>query len=395
MEQSGQVNNSAPVNPNPPMSSNPMSVATITNAEMRIESLLEECVRTKASDLHLQVGLPPILRIDGALQPVSGYGNLDEPTVERLVFSTLEEDQKQILIKDKEFDYSFSFGDLGRFRVNAFHEKGNLAGAFRLIPNEIQSINELGMPSVVSSFADFPRGLVLVTGPTGSGKSTTLAALVDKINREKSVHIITIEDPVEYIFNCHKSIISQRQVGVDTESFSDGIKYALRQDPDVIFIGEIRDRETMAAALKASETGHLVLTTLHTNDAVQTINRIVNMFDESNRAMVRKQLAETLRATIAQKLVYSESNQKRYPACEILVCTSTIKDYINKDNTEEIYGLINDNNIDDMVSMNSSLALLASQGKITKEEALANSNDENELEKIFRGVYQGSKNYYE
>lgn len=191
------------------------------------------------------------------------------------------------------------------------------------------------------------------------------------------------------------SIISQRQIGVDTKTFADGIKYALRQDPDVIFIGEIRDKETMTAALKAAETGHLVLSTLHTNDAVQTINRVVNMFDEANRYLIRKQLSETLRATIAQKLVYSEKMQKRFPACEIMVVTSTVKDYLVKDNLDEIYELLKDNNLDDMVSMNSSLASLVSSECITKEEAIQTSNDVPELEKIFRGVYLGTKAYYE
>jgi twitching motility protein PilT len=198
--------------------------------------------------------LPPILRIDGALQPVSGYGDIDEETAERLIFSTLEEDQKQILIKDKEFDYSFSFGDLGRFRVNAFHEKGNIAGAFRLIPNEVQSIGELGMPTIVSSFADFPRGLVLVTGPTGSGKSTTLAALVDKINREKTAHIITIEDPIEYIFDPKKAIFEQKQLGKDVVSFASAMKYAMRQRPDVVLFGEVRDTESLKNAIALAET---------------------------------------------------------------------------------------------------------------------------------------------
>ena len=248
----------APVAPAAPM---------IAKENIRIENLLEECVRTKASDLHIQVGLPPILRIDGALQPVSGYAALDEPTVEQLVFATLEEDQKQILIKDKEFDYSFSFGDLGRFRVNAFHEKGNLAAAFRLIPNQIQTIAELGMPPVVTSFADFPRGLVLVTGPTGSGKSTTLAALVDKINTEKACHIITIEDPIEFTHKSKRSVVVQREVHYDTYSFSAALRSALREDPDVVLIGEMRDLETISAAITIAETGHLVFATLHTNSA--------------------------------------------------------------------------------------------------------------------------------
>ena len=253
----------------------------------------------------------------------------------------------------------------------------------------------MGLPNILHSIIEQPNGIVLVTGPTGSGKSTTIASLINQINKTSMKHIITIEDPIEYVYETSKSIISQRQVGVDTPSFSDGIKYALRQDPDVIFIGEIRDRETMEAALKASETGHLVLSTLHTNDAVQTINRIVNMFEESNRYLVRKQLSETLRATIAQKLVYSESLQKRFPACEVMVVTSTIKDYINKDNTDEIYELLKDNTVDSMISMNTSLAILVEKDCISQQEALDSSNDEQELEKLFRGVYQGTKAYYE
>ena len=260
---------------------------------------------------------------------------------------------------------------------------------------EIPKLKELSLPDILGTLIEQHNGIILVTGPTGCGKSTTIASLINYINETKARHVITIEDPVEYVFECKNSIISQRQIGVDTKTFADGIKYALRQDPDVIFIGEIRDKETMTAALKAAETGHLVLSTLHTNDAVQTINRVVNMFDEANRYLIRKQLSETLRATIAQKLVYSEKMQKRFPACEIMVVTSTVKDYLVKDNLDEIYELLKDNNLDDMVSMNSSLASLVSSECITKEEAIQTSNDVPELEKIFRGVYLGTKAYYE
>ena len=209
----------------------------MNNQELRIEILLEEVVKKRASDLHIQVGLPPMLRIDGSLMPAAGTQPLDEPAVERLVFQILDEDQRQILLKDKEFDFSFAFGTLGRFRVNAFHERGNLAAALRLIPNEIKSASELGMPPVVNTFADFPRGLVLVTGPTGSGKSTTLAALVDKINSERSQHIITIEDPIEFTHKSKKSVVVQREVHYDTYSFSAALRSSLRQDPDVVLIG--------------------------------------------------------------------------------------------------------------------------------------------------------------
>ena len=231
----------------------------------RIEVLLEEVIKKKASDLHLQVGLPPILRIDGALSPVSGADILTEETIELLIFAILDEDQKQILLKDKEFDFSFAFGELGRFRVNAFHERGNLAAALRLIPNEILTIEQLGLPQVVNKFADYPRGLVLITGPTGSGKSTTLAAVINKINTERTSHIVTIEDPIEFTHKSKKSVVVQREVHYDTYSFSAALRSSLRQDPDVVLIGEMRDLETIAAAITIAETGNLVLATLHTN----------------------------------------------------------------------------------------------------------------------------------
>src|SRR4051794_40041979 len=215
----------------------------------RIEVLLEEVIKRKASDLHLQVGLPPMLRVDGSLTPVQGAEILNEEGVETLVFSILDEDQKQILLKDKEFDFSFAFGDLGRFRVNAFHERGNLAAALRLITNEVLTIEQLGLPNIVNKFSDYPRGLVLITGPTGSGKSTSLAALIHKINMEQARHIITIEDPIEYTHNSRKSVIVQREVHYDTYSFSAALRSALREDPDVVLIGEMRDLETIASAI--------------------------------------------------------------------------------------------------------------------------------------------------
>ena len=383
MEQSGQVNNSVPAASTPALSSS-MAKSSISNADVRIESLLEECVRTKASDLHLQVGLPPILRIDGALQPVSGYGNLDEPTVERLVFSTLEEDQKQILIKDKEFDYSFSFGDLGRFRVNAFHEKGNLAGAFRLIPNEIQSINELGMPSVVTSFADFPRGLVLVTGPTGSGKSTTLAALVDKINREKSVHIITIEDPIEFTHKSLRSVVVQREVHYDTYSFSAALRSALREDPDVVLIGEMRDLETISAAITIAETGHLVFATLHTNSASQSIDRMIDVFPPHQQPQVRSQLANILQAICAQRLIPAIGGG-RVVAAEILIANPAVRSVIRDGKTHQLDTIIQTGADQGMQTMDRTLVKLIQTGVITYDNAREYAVDLQEFERLARG----------
>lgn len=376
MEQSGQVGVAAPsVTPN---------TNAVNTANVRIENLLEECVRTKASDLHLQVGLPPILRIDGALQPVSGYNALDEATVERLVFATLEEDQKQILIKDKEFDYSFSFGDLGRFRVNAFHEKGNLAAAFRLIPNTIQTINELGMPAVVTSFADFPRGLVLVTGPTGSGKSTTLAALVDKINSEKACHIITIEDPIEFTHKSKRSVVVQREVHYDTYSFSAALRSALREDPDVVLIGEMRDLETISAAITIAETGHLVFATLHTNSASQSIDRMIDVFPPHQQPQVRSQLSNILMAICAQRLVPAIGGG-RVVAAEILVANPAVRSVIREGKTHQLDTIIQTGADQGMQTMDRTLVKLVQTGVITHDAAREYAVDLQEFERLSRG----------
>ena len=374
-QQAAPAASAAPAAPVAPM---------IAKENIRIENLLEECVRTKASDLHIQVGLPPILRIDGALQPVSGYAALDEPTVEQLVFATLEEDQKQILIKDKEFDYSFSFGDLGRFRVNAFHEKGNLAAAFRLIPNQIQSIAELGMPPVVTSFADFPRGLVLVTGPTGSGKSTTLAALVDKINSEKACHIITIEDPIEFTHKSKRSVVVQREVHYDTYSFSAALRSALREDPDVVLIGEMRDLETISAAITIAETGHLVFATLHTNSASQSIDRMIDVFPPHQQPQVRSQLSNILMGICAQRLVPAIGGG-RVVAAEILVANPAVRSVIREGKTHQLDTIIQTGADQGMQTMDRTLVKLVQTGVITHDNAREFAVDLQEFERLSRG----------
>ena len=380
MEQSGQV-----ASADPGMDLSSASNGNVVSASsVRIENLLEECVRTKASDLHLQVGLPPILRIDGALQPVSGYSALDQATLEKLVFATLEEDQKQILLKDKEFDYSFSFGDLGRFRVNAFHEKGNLAAAFRLIPNRIQTIAELGMPPVVTSFADYPRGLVLVTGPTGSGKSTTLAALVDKINSEKSAHIITIEDPIEFTHKSKRSVVVQREVHYDTYSFSAALRSALREDPDVVLIGEMRDLETISAAITIAETGHLVFATLHTNSAAQSIDRIIDVFPPHQQPQVRSQLANILMAICAQRLVPAIGGG-RVVAAEILVANPAVRSVIREGKTHQLDTIIQTGADQGMQTMDRTLVKLVQTGVITYDAAREYAVDLQEFERLSRG----------
>ena len=353
-------------------------------AQPRIEVLLEEVVKKKASDLHLQVGLSPMLRVDGALKPVSGTEILTEETVETLVFALLDDDQKQILLKDKEFDFSFAFGDLGRFRVNAFHERGNLAAALRLIPNEVLTIEQLGLPNVVNKFAEYPRGLVLVTGPTGSGKSTTLAAMISKINNERAEHIVTIEDPIEFTHKSIKSVIVQREVHYDTFSFSAALRSSLRQDPDVVLIGEMRDLETIAAAITIAETGHLVFATLHTNSAAQSIDRMIDVFPPHQQPQIRSQLSNILMAICAQRLVPAIGGG-RIASAEILVATPAVRNIIREGKTHQLDAVIQTGGEYGMQSMDRTLVNLIHSGTITYDEARNYAVDLDELDRLMRG----------
>lgn len=356
----------------------------MNNQELRIELLLEDVVKKRASDLHIQVGLPPMLRIDGRLTPVVGTNPLDEAAVERLVFQILDEEQRQILLKDKEFDFSFAFGTLGRFRVNAFHERGNLAAALRLIPNEIKSSLELGMPPVISTFADFPRGLVLVTGPTGSGKSTTLASLIDKINTEKAHHIITIEDPIEFTHKSKRSVVVQREVHYDTYSFSAALRSSLRQDPDVVLIGEMRDLETISAAITIAETGHLVFATLHTNSAAQSIDRMIDVFPPHQQPQIRAQLSNILMAVCSQRLVPAIGGG-RVVAAEILIANPAVRNIIREGKSHQLDAVIQTGGELGMQSMDRTLANLVQNGTITYDSAREFAVDLTELERLMRG----------
>jgi len=352
--------------------------------DLRIEILLEEVVRKNASDLHLQVGLPPMLRVDGALIPVSGYDSLNEEQIETLVFAILDEEQQQVLLKDKEFDFSFAFGDLGRFRVNAFHERGNLAAALRLIPNEIQDIASLGMPAIVNKFAEYPRGLVLVTGPTGSGKSTTLASLTDKINTDKAQHIITIEDPIEFTHKSKRSVVVQREVHYDTYSFSAALRSALRQDPDVVLIGEMRDLETISAAITIAETGHLVFATLHTNSAAQSIDRMIDVFPPHQQPQIRAQLANILQAICSQRLVPAIGGG-RVVAAEILIANPAVRNIIREGKSHQLDAVIQTGADQGMQSMDRTLANMIRSGTITYDEARNYAVDLTELDRMMRG----------
>lgn len=358
-------------------------MATSQKQGPRIEILLEEVIKKKASDLHLQVGLTPMLRVDGSLTPVAGTDILTEEAVESLVFAILDDDQKQILLKDKEFDFSFAFGDLGRFRVNAFHERGNLAAALRLIPNEILTVEQLGLPSIVNKFADYPRGLVLVTGPTGSGKSTTLAAMVDKINAEKPLHIITVEDPVEFTHKSKKSVLVQREVHYDTFSFSAALRSALRQDPDVVLIGEMRDLETIASAITIAETGHLVFATLHTNSAAQSIDRMIDVFPPHQQPQIRSQLSNILMGICSQRLIPSIGGG-RVAAAEILVATPAVRNIIREGKTHQLDAVIQTGAEYGMQSMDKTLVNMIHAGTISYDEAKNYAVDVEELDRLMR-----------
>jgi len=356
----------------------------MNNQELKIEVLLEEVVKKKASDLHLQVSLPPMLRVDGVLVPIMGYDPLDEQTVESLIFAILDQDQRQILLKDKEFDFSFAFGTLGRFRVNSFHERGNLAAALRLIPNEIKSVTELGLPNVVMSFANYPRGLVLITGPTGSGKSTTLAALVDKINSERSHHIITIEDPIEFTHKSKKSAVVQREVHYDTYSFSAALRSSLRQDPDVVLIGEMRDLETISAAITIAETGHLVFATLHTNSASQSIDRMIDVFPPHQQPQIRAQLSNILMAICSQRLIPAIGGG-RVVSAEILVTNPAVRNIIREGKSHQLDAVIQTGADQGMQTMDRTLVSLVQNGTVTYDNAYAVAVDLVEFERLMRG----------
>lgn len=350
--------------------------------------LLRKAVAIGASDIHLQVGEHPALRINGKINRVNMPILTDEDlewTFKNLIPTHFKDKLDYVF----DLDFAHEVPGCSRFRVNLSRRLGKCGLVIRTIPYNIKTIEELNLPEAIEQFSLLNNGLVLITGPTGAGKSTTIASIMDHINTYFPKHIITIEDPVEFIFTNKKSIVSQRQVLIDTPSFPDGIKYALRQDPDVIFVGEIRDRETVSAALKAAETGHLVFATIHTTDAVQTVNRIINMYEPSDRDFVRNQVAQILRGTVSQKLVPLADGSGRRPVCELLVVTPTIKDLIQKDNLEEIYSLIKKGSFDDMLTMNDSIYKLYEQGLITEDVAMDYSDNRIELQQMIRGAYHG------
>ena len=354
-----------------------------------INAFLKKAVEEGVSDVHLRIDEVPVVRKDGKIVKTN-YPVIKEKDISHVLNVVLPKYLRTKVQAAFDLDFSYEIKGISRFRINLARQLGNTSLVFRIIPYEIPSFAELKLPPALNMFAKFHSGIVLVTGPTGSGKSTTIASLIDLINKNERKHIITIEDPIEFIYSNKNCIITQRQVEIDTLSFPDGVKYALRQDPDVILIGEIRDLETLTSAMKAAETGHLVIASLHTNDAIQTVNRIVGMFDPKDRDGVRKQLAETLRACVAQKLLPLKSGHGRIPACEIMVVTPTIKDFIIKDELEQIYDLVKKGSYNDMITMNMSLLQLIKEGLISKETAIEVSDNKVEIEQMLRGAYHGT-----
>lgn len=357
-------------------------INTVTDAKIDLSSLLNDMTVRDASDLHLAVNSTPMFRIDGRL--VSGERHILTPQdTQRLAYSMITEKQKKIFEEKKELDFSFGLRDETRFRVNIYVEKGSVAVAMRRLPNEIPSFTQLGLPSIVKEMVDYTRGLVLVTGPTGSGKSTTLAAMIDKINREREAHIITIEDPIEYVHQHKRGLINQREIASDTESFKGALKYILRQDPDVVLIGEMRDLETVEAALTISETGHLVLGTLHTNSCAQTINRIIDVFPAHQQVQVRVQLSLSLEGVLSQTLL-PKIGGGRIMAMEVMVCTPAIRTLIRDDKIHQIYSLIQVGGRFGMTTMNQSLFKLIEKGAVTTYDAMMRSPDSKELDEMLQ-----------
>jgi len=347
---------------------------------MNINELLQLTVDRKASDLHLVVGTPPSIRVDGVLYSISGEGVLTPEVVDEHLKKILSAEQLGRLSVNKEIDFSLHFSEKARFRANAYTQRGKSSVAFRMIPLEVPVIDKLGLPKILHSFTNLRQGLILVTGPTGHGKSTTLAAMIDEINTNRAVHVITIEDPIEFIFRPKQAIISQREMHNDTHSWATALRSALREDPDVVLIGEMRDYETIASALTVAETGHLVFATLHTNSAAQTIDRVVDVFPEDQQDQVKLQLSNVLEAVFSMRLIPAIAGG-RFPAYEIMLATTAIKTAIREGKTHQIDSIIQTSQEVGMLNLEYTLARLVREGKVTMEMALSYSLRPEELQR--------------
>jgi twitching motility protein PilT len=359
--------------------------AALRDGDMHINDLLELVLQYKGSDLHLTAGSPPIVRVHGDLHPMSHLPSLNGSQIRQMVYSIISQKQREKFENDLELDTSYALPGKGRFRVNVLLQRDSVGCVMRAIPYEIVDFDVLGVPPAVKAWAYLPRGLVLVTGPTGSGKSTTLASLIDIVNRERAVHIMTVEDPIEFLHTHKRSIINQREVGQDTHSFASALKHVLRQDPDVILVGEMRDLETISTALTASETGHLVFATLHTQDAPQSIDRVIDVFPAHQQQQVRVQLASALQGICTQQLLPTRDGAGRTIACEVMIATPAVRNLIREGKTHQIYSMLQAGGKYGMVTMDMSLAQLVRSGKITLEMALERCANEDDLRRLLNG----------
>src|SRR5436305_10855518 len=351
-----------------------------TQEPLSLSDLLKKLIEVGGSDLHLTTNTPPQVRVDGHLRPVDGVRTLTSADTKALAYSVLTDAQKHRFEENLELDFSFGVKGLSRFRANLFNQRGAVGAVFRAIPYEIRSFEELGLPQVVKDLCAKPRGLVLITGPTGSGKSTTLAAVIDKINKDRHEHILTIEDPIEFLHNHKNCIVNQREVNADTKGFPEALRTALRQDPDVVLVGEMRDLETIESALRIAETGHLTFATLHTNSAASTINRIIDVFPAMQQAQVRAQLSLTLEGSLCQSLLPKADGRGRAMAMEILVPNAAIRNLIREDKVHQIYSMMQTGqDVHGMQTFNQSLATLYHKRLITRETAMNRTSNVNEL----------------
>jgi len=358
-----------------------------------IDQVLTEMVAKGASDVHLTSGAVPTVRISGALKPLEGYATLAPEPLRRTIYSILTQKQRETFETNLELDFSYAVRGLARFRVNIYQQRESVGAAFRVIPYEIKPLEDLGVPAVVGNFAGMPRGLVLVTGPTGSGKSTTLASIIDLANRTREDHIMTVEDPIEFLHRHKKSLINQREVGQDTHSFANALKHVLRQDPDIILVGEMRDLETISVALTAAETGHLVFATLHTQDAAQTIDRVIDVFPSHQQAQVRTQLAGAIQGVVCQTLCKKSDGTGRAVATEVMIATPAIRNLIREGKTHQIYSAMQAGAKQGMHTMDQQLADMVKSGKISYEVGLEkchHAEDFNRLTGRFSGGPQGA-----
>jgi twitching motility protein PilT len=359
--------------------------------DLDFAEVLLEVIDRRASDLHITAGAPPMVRVRGRLTPIDGYPVLTPTDTREIVYSILSNAQRQKFENNWQLDFAYQIPGRARFRVNAYFQRAAIGAAFRLIPFDVVPLETLGLPKVVQTFADKPRGLVLVTGPTGSGKSTTLASLLDVINSSREEHIMTIEDPIEFLHQHKKCIVNQRELGSDAPSFADALKAALRQDPDVILVGEMRDLETIGTALTAAETGHLVFATLHTQDTAQTLDRIIDVFPPEQQGQVRAQLSVAIQGIMTQMLVPTADGAGRCVAAEVLVPTPAVRNLIREAKTHQIYSVLQTGGQHGMQTMDAALVELVRAGKVTRQIAESRAHAPEELRRLLGGV--GAGNY--